>query len=146
MTLAAGTAEADYGFLELEVADVMSEPLSIGPETKLAEVERILEETGFNGLPVVEGGVLVGFVTSLDLLRAFTDDEETLPSAGRILGRPVDSVMRIDPLVVQPRTPLSRAMEKMVRTRNKSFPVVDADYRLVGMVSRADVMSALRRS
>jgi CBS domain-containing protein len=34
----------------------------------------------------------------------------------------------------------------MVATRNKSFPVVDEDGRLVGMVAREDVMRALRRA
>jgi CBS domain-containing protein len=37
-------------------------------------------------------------------------------------------------------------LEKMVRTRSKSFPVVDANDRLVGIVAREDVMQALRRA
>jgi CBS domain-containing protein len=59
----------------------------------------------------------------------------------------VSSVMRRDLAVVQPRTPLTRVLEKMVDTRNKSFPVVDPHgERLVGVVSREDVMRALRRA
>jgi CBS domain-containing protein len=40
----------------------MSKPTTVGPDITLAEVERILERTGFNGLPVVQGDALVGFV------------------------------------------------------------------------------------
>jgi CBS domain-containing protein len=135
-----------YAFLDERVADVMSKPVAIGPDATLAEVERIFEETGFNGLPVVQDGALVGFVSSLDLLRAFTSERETLPPFERVMQRPVASVMRIDPLVVQPRTPLMRVLEKMVRTRRKSFPVIDPHGdRLVGVVAREDVMRALRR-
>lgn len=134
-------------FLDERVADVMSKPVTVGPDASLAEVERILQETGYNGLPVVDGDALVGFVTSLDLLAAFASSEAIVPPYEQIMGRPVASVMAADPLVVQPRTPLPRALEKMVSTRNKSFPVVDPHgSRLVGVVAREDIMRALRRA
>ena len=48
---------------------------------------------------------------------------------------------------MQPTTRLTRVLEKMIATRNKSFPVVDPkDERLVGVVAREDVMQALRRA
>ena len=48
---------------------------------------------------------------------------------------------------MQPRTRLTRVLEKMVATRNKSLPVVDPHGdRLVGVVAREDVMQALRRA
>ena len=68
-----------YEFLDYEVRDVMSKPTTVAPDATLAEVEQILERNGFNGLPVVADGALVGFVTSLDLLEAFrfTPDAST---------------------------------------------------------------------
>ncbi len=134
-----------YGFLDYQASDVMSPPVSIGPETTLAEAQRVLEERGFNALPVLDAdGALVGVVTSLDLLSAFAfGAESTLPQYGAIMERPVSTVMSREPLPVRPRTPLTRVLEKMVATRNKSFPVVD-DGRLVGVVAREDVMRALR--
>jgi CBS domain-containing protein len=137
-----------YGFLDYLVSDVMSKPTTVAPGATLAEVERILEQSGFNGVPVVEGGALVGFVTSLDLLSAFRfSPDSMLPPYAAIMRRPVSSVMVREPEVVQPRTPCSRALEKMVQTRNKSFPVVDPHgNRLVGVVAREDLMRALRRA
>jgi CBS domain-containing protein len=137
-----------YEFLDYVASDAMSKPTTVGPDTPLAEVERILERTGFNGLPVVSDGALVGFVTSLDLLAAFRfTPDAILPPYDEIVGRPVSSVMQREPEVVQPRTPLTRVLEKMVATRNKSFPVVDPKgNRLVGVVAREDVMRALRRA
>ena len=136
-----------YEFLDYLVSDVMSKPTTVGLDTTLAEVERILEQTGFNGLPVVDGGALVGFVTSLDLLAAFRfTPDAILPPYDEIMRRPVSSVMK-QPAVVQPRTRLTRVLEKLVDTRNKSFPVVDPKTeRLVGVVAREDVMQALRRA
>jgi CBS domain-containing protein len=137
-----------YEFLDYLVSDVMSKPTTVGPDASLAEAERILGQTGFNGLPVVDGGALVGFVTSLDLLAAFRfTPDAILPPYDEIMRRPVSSVMVKQPAVVQPGTRLTRVLEKLVDTRNKSFPVVDPKTeRLVGVVAREDVMQALRRA
>jgi CBS domain-containing protein len=137
-----------YEFLDYLVSDVMSKPTVVGPDATLAEVERILEQTGFNGLPVVHAGALVGFVTSLDLLDAFRfTPESILPPYDEVMRRPVSSVMAREPAIVQPTNRLTRVLEKMVDTRNKSFPVVDPKgERLVGVVAREDVMRALRRA
>ena len=136
-----------YEFLDYLVSDVMSKPTVVGPDATLAEVERTLEQTGFNGLPVVADGALVGFVTSLDLLEAFRfTPDAILPPYDEIMRRSVSSVMAKEPAVVQPSMRLTRVLEKMVDTRNKSFPVVDAKGALVGVVAREDVMQALRRA
>jgi FOG: CBS domain len=137
-----------YEFLDYVVSDVMSKPTTIGPDATLAEMEQLLEKTGFNGLPVVDAGALVGFVTSLDLLDAFGfTSDAILPPYDDIMRKPVSSVMVREPAVVQPNTRLTRVLEKMIATRNKSFPVVDPKTdRLVGVVAREDVMQALRRA
>jgi len=136
-----------YEFLDYRVEDVMSRAVTVRPETTLAEAEALLEKNGFNSLPVVDAGErLVGVVTSLDLLRAFAFPEDTiLPRFSEVMQRPVSSVMSRDAQSVCPRTPLTRVLQKLVDTRNKSFPVVDDD-RVVGIVAREDVMLALRRA
>jgi CBS domain-containing protein len=136
-----------YEFLDYRVASVMSHAVTVRPETTLAEAEALLEKNGYNSLPVVDAGEhLVGIVTSLDLLRAFAFPEDTiLPRFSEVLQLPVSRVMSRDPQTVCPRTPLTRVLQKIVDTRNKSFPVVDDD-RVVGIVAREDVMLALRRA
>ena len=44
-----------------------------------------------------------------------------------------------------PRAPLARVLRKLVDSRAKSLPVVEKEC-VVGVVSREDVMGALRRS
>ncbi|TFG92107.1 MAG: CBS domain-containing protein [Myxococcales bacterium] len=136
-----------YEFLDYRVEDVMSRAVTVRAEMTLAEAEALLEKQGFNSLPVVDAGErLVGIVTSLDLLRAFAFPEDTiLPSFSDVMQRPVSSVMSRDAQSVCPRTPLTRVLQKIVDTRNKSFPVVDDD-RVVGIIAREDLMLALRRA
>jgi CBS domain-containing protein len=136
-----------YEFLEWCVEDVMSEPLCVAPNATLAEAESLLEQHGFNALPVVDSeGRFEGVVTSLDLLRAFDFSEDAiLPAYHKIMQRDVASVMSRDAQTLTRRAPLTRVLRKLVDTRNKSFPVVE-DERVVGVVAREDVMQALRRA
>jgi len=137
-----------YEFLNWQVRDVMSTPVTVPPEMSIQDAEKLLESEGFNTLPVVtRTGALLGVVSSIDLLSAFrfNDDESILPQYSEVMKRPVSSVMSVDPQTVRPRTPLTRVLEKLAASRNKSFPVVD-EGRVVGVVAREDVMRALRQA
>jgi CBS domain-containing protein len=48
-------------------------------------------------------------------------------------------------VTVGPDLPLTRVLQELVETRNKSLPVLDGT-RLVGVVAREDVLRALRRA
>ena len=55
---------------EVLVEDIMSSnPCYVSKEMSITEVSNIMMETGFNGLPVLEDGKLVGIITQTDILR-----------------------------------------------------------------------------
>ena len=137
-----------YEFLDYRAADVMTpSPINVGPKTTLAQAEALFERHDFNGLPVLDdAGALVGFLTKLDLLKAFRfTDEHLFPPYEEIMKQPVESLMSRDLLTVTPRTPLTKVLQKMIDARVKSFPVVDGDG-LVGIVAREDLLQGLRRA
>lgn len=138
-----------YEFLEYCAEDVMTkEPITTRPDALLSEVEAIFDEHEFNGLPVLDPeGKLLGVVTKLDLLRAFrfNADQSMFPPYKDIMSKPVQSVMSMNTLSVTPRAPLPKVLEKLVSTGIKSLPVLDGDE-LVGIVSREDVLGALRQA
>jgi len=56
----------------LTVADVMQrDPITVGPEATLGEVMDQLADGGFHSLPVVQGGKLIGMITTTDIVRRF---------------------------------------------------------------------------
>ncbi len=137
-----------YEFLQYRVEDAMTpSPVSVTPDTKLRDLEQVFESHDFNGVPVLDvERRLLGLVTKLDLLKAFTlDPSAIVPAYDRIMEQPVETVMTHEPVCVEPRMPLSRLLQKMVEMRTKSFPVVK-DERLVGVISREDVLKVLRRA
>ncbi len=62
--------------LAQSVSDVMSTPVpSVAPDTDIRRVARVLLDTGLPGLPVVdEQGLVTGFVSRSDILRAVVTD------------------------------------------------------------------------
>jgi CBS domain-containing protein len=137
-----------YKFLDYRVSEFMTgRPTTIDGKTPLAKVESIFESFHFNGLPVVdEGQRLRGFLTKLDVLRAFAFTPQSIvPHYEEAMAHTAEEFMTGDPVTVSPDTPLTRVLELLVRTRYKSFPVVRED-RLVGIIAREDLLRALRRA
>ena len=137
-------------FLEYRVLDAMSaDPTTIAPDRPLADAEAIFDRHDFNALPVVDAeGRLLGVLTKLDLLAAFREiDGRMFTPYDQIMQKPVEAYMTKVPKVatVTARTPMPKALERLIETGSKSLPVVD-DERVVGMVSREDVLRALRRA
>ena len=62
-----------YAFLEYRVEHVMTaDPITIFPDTTLAEAEALFEEHDFDALPVLgDSGRVVGMLSKLDLCKAF---------------------------------------------------------------------------
>jgi Mg/Co/Ni transporter MgtE len=47
---------------------------------------------------------------------------------------------------LEPAAPLTRVFQLMVNLKSRSFPVIGADHQLVGMISREDVIRALKEA
>jgi CBS domain-containing protein len=60
--------------------------------------------------------------------------------------RPAGEMMTEAVVHVEPDTPLTRVLQLMVSVRARSFPVMSRERRLVGMISREDVMRALKET
>jgi predicted transcriptional regulator len=92
----------------------------------------LVRETGHSRYPVVDRtGRVVGVVTARDVIGA--DAEEK-----------IEKVMTRSPIVVIPRTPLASAAHEMVWEGIELLPVVDQQRKLLGVISRQDVIEALQ--
>ncbi len=137
-----------HEFLQYRVRHVMTTTLkTIEPSASLAQAEAIFDQHDFNALPVVEpAGHLVGILTKLDLLAAFAfTPASIIPQYEDVMRSQVAEKMTRELVTVGPDLPLTRVLQELVETRNKSLPVLDGT-RLVGVVAREDVLRALRRA
>ncbi len=129
--------------------------LTVGPDTSLKEAARRMLEAGISGIPVTDDeGALIGIITEADfvateadrrvkrragLLRFFMEQPD-IPSRERKVG----DVMTEEVVTVTPEGDHAEAARLMENERVKRLPVVE-EGRLVGVVSRADMLRAFTR-
>lgn len=132
-------------FILLYVKDAMTkEVVSVTPDTGLREIKSLFERHDYNSFPVVEGERLVGIVTKLDFLKYFIiTPKSMIPNYEGLLDDTIEAVMNNRPLTIPPEAPLTRVLELMVETKLRSFPVVDSEMELLGMISREDIVRNL---
>jgi CBS domain-containing protein len=135
------------GFLGLTARDAMTAPVvTIGPDATVAELEQLIERYDYNSFPVVRDDRLLGIVTKLDLLRNFIfTPASVMPHYDVLMQRRLSEIMRREVVTVAPDLPLTRVLQMMVDLSSKSFPVV-AGERVIGIISREDVIHALRQA
>jgi CBS domain-containing protein len=116
-------------------------------ETTMRELEALFEKHDFNSFPVVEDGKMLGIVTKFDFLRAFAfTTDQMMPHYDELMRRPVAEMMTEAVVHVEPSAPLTRVLQLMVNLKSRSFPVMGPDRQLVGMISREDVIRALKEA
>lgn len=143
----------------LQAQDLMTrEVFTVPPETPVAAVARLLSGQGISAVPVLgpEGQVL-GIVTEADLIRRLVGEEGPRPGLLRQLFSDMDQmaaryaavhgataaeVMTRAVISVTPETPVS-AIALLMEEKQIRRVLVLREGRLVGLVSRADLLRAL---
>lgn len=124
----------------ITAADLMARKvITLSPDQYIYDAMEVLVSHGISGAPVIERGRLVGVLSEYDCLRVggagMTDMFE--PTSG-----PVRQYM-CQPVFTHVDTPLSELTTTLISQRIRRLPVVDDDQRVVGVVSRRDVLRGL---
>jgi len=121
------------------VGDFMvTDPVTVTPDTDIHQAIKTLLERQLSGLPVVDGkGDPVGFLSSKDCLKIAFSAAYHQEGGGRVSAFMSERVRTIpsDMDIVE-------AADMFLKTGYRRFPVV-ADGRLVGVISRYEVLRAL---
>jgi CBS domain-containing protein len=145
----------------MNVSDVMTNnPVTTGLQASLGEAADLMVKHRISGLPVVDAaGRLVGMVTEGDLLRRvelgtggrtpgrlsqFFAPGRAAEDYVRTHGRVISEIMTEKVISVAPDTSLAEVVQIMESQQVKRLPVLQGE-RLVGIVSRADLLRALFR-
>jgi CBS domain-containing protein len=143
-----GVGRLMYRFLEATATQYMTRAVTtVTRQTTMRELEALFEKHDFNSFPVVEEGRMLGIVTKFDFLRTFAfTTGQMVPHYDELMRRPVAEVMTEAVVHVEPTAPLTRVLQLMVSLKSRSFPVIGPDRQLVGMISREDVIRALKEA
>jgi CBS domain-containing protein len=140
----------------LTVSDVMTRNVTtVRLDTPAAEVVDALLGRDFRAVPVVDANdQLIGIITNTDLVERgglparlellatmeADDRQAVIAEAG---ARTAHDVMTRLPVATRPTAPLEQAVQVMLTEGHKRLPVIDEHGRMVGMISRSDVLRSL---
>jgi CBS domain-containing protein len=146
----------------LTVGEVMTtQVISVREETPFKELIRLMKDHDLSGLPVLDSsGHLSGIVTEADLLDVVGEKsgvKKRHTQFGRLLDRLVTpgrdetidkstgqmsarSLMTAELITSTPDTPVREAARLIVDSGVKRLPVIDEENRVVGIVSRQDLL------
>jgi CBS-domain-containing membrane protein len=146
-------------------AEIMNaDVLSVSPDDEARTAVDLLAKTDMGAVPVVDDDrKVVGIVTESDLILSDEESDLHLPHYLNIMGgivfvgsmkgfeerldkafaTKVSELMTAQPVVVHDFEAANRVAKKIADKHHNHLPVVDADGRLAGMVTRADALAAL---
>lgn len=120
-----------------------SEPVTITPDTPFQDALKLMRDHRFRRLPVVDrNGQLVGIVSERDLLYASPSPATSLSvwELNYLLSKlQVREIMTRDVVSTTPDTPIEEAARVIADERFGGMPVVDADNRVVGVITETDI-------
>ena len=140
--------------------DIMTKDItSVTPETSLIEAINLILKNGFNGLPVVVGGYLVGVLTDYDMiihgtsihlptfLKLFhkidlykSDAEPVKEELKKLAALKVTDVMNLNPNYVKETDSVFEVIDLFTKNAASPLPVVDEQKILTGVIGRHDIV------
>jgi CBS domain-containing protein len=141
------------------VEDLMTrDAVTVGPKTSLKEAAELLSRHRISGVPVCdESGRVLGVVSEADIVekqQGFAPPhgglldwlfEKADGASAKLSARSAGEAMSSPPLVIDAKANVTQAARLMVERRVNRLPVL-REGRLVGIVSRADLVRAFGRS
>ncbi|MDA8097658.1 MAG: CBS domain-containing protein [Desulforudis sp.] len=142
--------------------DVMTtQVISVHPDDDVEKVAKLLLEHHISGLPVLDDdGKLVGVVTEgdlvirekkvraplhvviLDSLIYLEKPQRFMEEIKRAVAQKVGELMSTKLYTVGPEASVEQVATKMVERRINRVPVVDTENKLLGIISRQDIIKA----
>jgi CBS domain-containing protein len=140
------------------------DPVSVTEDTKVEDVVRTLRKHELPGLPVVDAdGRVTGIVTEADLVVPDPDGDLHIPHyielfGGLVFLEPLQrfeeklrkafaakaaDMMSANPDTIGPQATAREAATKIHESGHNRLPVVEDDGRLVGVITRVELLGAL---
>jgi len=132
----------------LPVSKIMTRPLvTVAADDSLYTVKKLLEERGLHHVLVVEGGRMVGILSSADLLKLALllqpGEERNSTEVANALGIKVRDLMQTRIAVVRESATLKDAADALQLGGFHALPVLAFDDTPVGIVTSTDLIGLL---
>src|SRR5271165_5206912 len=118
--------------------------VTVEMDDRLAAVKEIFDSTKFHHLLVIDSdGKLAGVVSDRDLLKALSPYVGSAAENARdaaTLNKRAHQIMSRKPITLPPEAPIVDAVKLLLANRVSCIPIVDAQFRPIGIVSWRDLL------
>jgi CBS domain-containing protein len=148
---------------ELLAKDLMTKNvIKVKADMTIRELSDILLKNKISGVPVVDDeDKLVGIVTEADIIKEnirvqlpfyfdplmvtgyMIDFEKYYPNLTDYLNTKVEDIMNRRVKFASPETPLNEIADIMVYNKVNRVPIVDENKKIVGIITRADIIKTM---
>ena len=112
---------------------VITDPFFLSPEHTLQDAEDLMRKFRISGVPICEGGKLVGIITNRDL--KFETD----------FTKKISESMTSEGLITAPEgITLDEAKKILAKARKEKLPIVDKDFHLKGLITIKDIEKQIK--
>lgn len=123
---------------ELKIQEVMTQMICIlTPEMQISDVLDIFREKRISGAPVLQNDTIVGILSIEDLIRALRKSD---------ISACVIDYMSSNVITVHATDPVVEALKTFVDKKIGRLPVLDADGKLAGILTKGDITRGLLRA
>ena len=128
-----GTDSMDLS--DLKAKDLMdTEPLAVHPSEQIAAVDLLMSRNKLGGIPVVDGGSLMGLITMRDIMLS--------RFSLCVDGMKVEDLMRRNPAFVTPESSLKEVLNIIVNQQVDQIPVIE-NGEVVGIITNDKLLKNL---
>ncbi len=119
--------------------------ITVHPETPLDKVIDALIQHNITGMPVLnEDSSLAGIVTEKDILSFLLDNNILGLTNNRLLCETtIHHIMTTNVITFDEDAPLNEICKALVDHKFRRVPIVDNDGKLVGIISRKDIIAVI---
>ncbi|MDE7368006.1 MAG: IMP dehydrogenase, partial [Lachnospiraceae bacterium] len=112
---------------------VITDPFSLSPEHTLDDADKLMAKFRISGVPITEGGKLVGILTNRDL-KFETDYSKKIK----------ESMTTENLVTAREGITLEEAKRVLGQARKEKLPIVDADFNLKGLITIKDIEKQIK--
>ncbi|MDP4104383.1 MAG: CBS domain-containing protein [Bacillota bacterium] len=151
--------------MEMKVKDFMiKDVISVSPETTIKEVMKTIVDKKIGGLPIVNNeGILKGIITDGDILRAikpidrhiqdyfnlitYIQEQNMESRLSELAELPILKIAKTRGIVtVSPEDDMKQVVVILAKHHFKKLPVIDKENKVVGVISRGDVIRNIQNT
>ena len=122
---------------------VITDPFYLSPDHTLQDAEDLMRKFRISGVPICEGGKLVGIITNRDL-KFETDFTKKISEYSTERTEDVKKVDELELITAPEGITLEEAKKILAKARKEKLPIVDKDFHLKGLITIKDIEKQIK--